>query len=64
MFVITKKDIAFYTIISLTILLAIFTPITFTNQAVRQLIECIRVMSKNEIQIIYKGGLERDVKLE
>lgn len=39
-------------------------PITFTNQAVRQLIECIRVMSKNEIQIIYKGGLERDVKLE
>ena len=34
MFVITKKDIAFYSIMSLTILLAIFAPITFINHEI------------------------------
>ena len=39
-------------------------PITLDNQALRKLIECIRVLSKGEIQIIFKGGFERNVPLK
>ena len=39
------------------------TPIAFDNQAMRQIIECIKVMSKDEIVIIFKGGIERTVTL-
>lgn len=39
------------------------TPIAFDNQAMRQIVECIKVMSKNEIVIIFKGGIERTVTL-
>ena len=39
------------------------TPIAFDNQAIRQIVECIKVMSKDEIVIIFKGGIERTVTL-
>ena len=38
-------------------------PIEYDNQAVRQIIECIKVLSAEQILIIYKGGLERTVQL-
>lgn len=38
-------------------------PIEFNNQAVRKLIDCIKVISKDEILIIFKGGIERTAKL-
>ncbi len=38
-------------------------PIEFNNQAIRKLIECIKVISKNEILIIFKGGFEKNVPL-
>ena len=38
-------------------------PMTFDNQAIRQIIACIKVMAKDEILIIFKGGFERSVKL-
>ena len=38
-------------------------PITLDNQALRKLIDCIRVMSKDEIQIIFKSGFVRNVCL-
>ena len=39
------------------------TPMVFDNQAIRQIIACIKVIAKDEILIIFKGGLERSVKL-
>ena len=39
------------------------TPMVFDNQAIRQIIACIKVCAKDEILIIFKGGLERSVKL-
>lgn len=36
----------------------------FDNVLVRKLIECIRVMSKEKIQIIFKGGYEVDAVIE
>ena len=39
-------------------------PITLDNQALRKLIDCIRVMSKDEIQIIFKSGFVRNVPLK
>ncbi len=39
------------------------TPMVFDNQAIRQIITCIKVIAKDEILIIFKGGLERSVKL-
>ena len=39
------------------------TPMVFDNQAIRQIIACIKVVAKDEILIIFKGGLERSVKL-
>ena len=38
-------------------------PIEYDNQAVRQIIECIKVISAEQIRIIFKGGLERTVQL-
>ena len=38
-------------------------PMTFDNQAIRQIIACIKVMAKDEILIIFKGGFERSVIL-
>ena len=38
-------------------------PIEYDNQAVRQIIECIKVISAEQICIIFKGGLERTVQL-
>lgn len=38
-------------------------PIEYDNQAVRQIIECIKVLSATQILIIFKGGLERTVAL-
>lgn len=38
-------------------------PIEFDNQAIRKLIDCIKVLSKNEILIIFKGGIERTINL-
>ena len=53
MFVITKKDIIFYSIISLTILLAIFTPITFTNHQV----------NSNLINTVTSTNLQEKIKV-
>ena len=39
-------------------------PITLDNQALRKLIDCIRVISKDEIQIIFKSGFVRNVPLK
>lgn len=38
--------------------------ISYSNQAVRQLIECIRVISDERIQIVFKGGIEKSVALK
>ena len=40
------------------------TPIAFDNYAIRQIIDCIKVMSEDEITIIFKGGFERTVPLK
>ena len=40
------------------------TPIAFINQAIRQIIDCIKVISQDEITIIFKGGFERTVPLK
>ena len=40
------------------------SPIAFDNQAIRQIIDCIKVMSEDEITIIFKGGFERTVALK
>ena len=40
------------------------TPIAFDNQAIRQIIDCIKVISQDEITIIFKGGFERTVPLK
>ena len=40
------------------------TPIAFNNQAIRQIIDCIKVISQDEITIIFKGGFERTVPLK
>ena len=40
------------------------TPIAFDNQAIRQIIDCINVISQDEITIIFKGGFERTVPLK
>lgn len=39
------------------------TPISFDNEAIRQIVDCIKMMSKDEILIIFKGGFERSVAL-
>lgn len=36
----------------------------FDNVLVRKLIECVRVLSKEKIQIIFKGGYEVDAVIE
>ena len=40
------------------------TPIAFDNQAIRQIIDCIKVISQDEITIIFKGGFERTAPLK
>ena len=40
------------------------TPIAFNNQAIRQIIDCIKVISQDEITIIFKGGFERTAPLK
>ena len=37
---------------------------TFDNVLVRKLIECIKVLSKNEILVIFKGGYEVRTEIE
>lgn len=39
-------------------------PIEYDDAAARQLIDCIKVMSKNELLIIFKGGIEKEVSME
>ena len=39
------------------------TPISFGNEAIQQIVDCIKVISKDEILIIFKGGFERSVAL-
>ena len=38
-------------------------PIEYDDYAVRQLIECVKVVSKNELLIIFKGGIEKRVAI-
>lgn len=37
---------------------------TFDNVLVRKLIECIKILSKNEILVIFKGGYEVRSEIE
>ena len=37
---------------------------TFDNVLIRKLIECIKVLSKTEILVIFKGGYEVKVEIE
>lgn len=39
-------------------------PIEYDYRAVRQLIDCVRVISKNEIEVVFKGGIEKTVVIE
>lgn len=39
-------------------------PIDYDDRAARQLIDCIKVMSKNEVLVIFKGGIEKTVTME
>ena len=43
--------------------LAANTVIEYNNQAIRQIIDCIKVISQDEITIIFKGGFERTAPL-
>ena len=36
----------------------------YDEVTVRKVIECIRVLSKTEIQVIFKGGFEMNVSVE
>ena len=38
-------------------------PMEFDNESIRKIISCIKVMSKDEILIIFKGGIEKRVTL-
>ena len=37
---------------------------TFDNVLIRKLIECVKVMSKTEILVIFKGGYEVKAEIE
>lgn len=39
-------------------------PIEYDDKAVRLLIDCVKVLSKNELQVIFKGGIEKTVTME
>ena len=39
-------------------------PIDFDDTAERQLIDCIKVLSKTELLVIFKGGIEKTVAME
>ena len=39
-------------------------PIDFDDIAARQLIDCIKVLSKTELLVIFKGGIEKTVAME
>ena len=39
-------------------------PIDFDDTAARQLIDCIKVVSKTELLVIFKGGIEKTVTME
>lgn len=39
-------------------------PIDFDDTAVRQLIDCIKVVSKTKLLVIFKGGIEKTVTVE
>ena len=39
-------------------------PIDFDDTAVRQLIDCIKVVSKTELLVISKGRIEKTVTME
>ena len=38
-------------------------PMAFDNESIRKIISCIKVMSKDEILIVFKGGIEKSVTL-
>ena len=37
---------------------------TFDNVLIRKLIDCVKVLSKNEILVIFKGGYEVRAEIE
>lgn len=37
---------------------------TFDNVLIRKLIECVKVLSKSEILVIFKGGYEVKIDIE
>lgn len=39
-------------------------PIDYDDSITRKLIDCIKVVSKNELLVIFKGGIEKTVRME
>ena len=39
-------------------------PIDYDDSVTRKLVECIKVVSKNELLVIFKGGIEKTVRME
>lgn len=39
-------------------------PIDYDDNAARQLIDCIKVMTKHELVVIFKGGIEKTIMME
>lgn len=39
-------------------------PIDYDNSITRKLVDCIKVVSKNELLVIFKGGIEKTVRME
>ena len=39
-------------------------PIEYDDRSVRLLIDCVKVLSKNELLVIFKGGIEKTVTME
>ncbi|MBQ8497926.1 MAG: hypothetical protein IJ489_10810, partial [Clostridia bacterium] len=39
-------------------------PIDYDDSITRKLVDCIKVVSKNELLVIFKGGIEKTVRME
>ena len=39
-------------------------PIDYDDSVTRKLVDCIKVVSKNELLVIFKGGIEKTVRME
>ncbi|MBQ4081795.1 MAG: recombinase family protein, partial [Clostridia bacterium] len=39
-------------------------PIDYDDSVTRKLVDCIKVVSKNELLVIFKGGIEKTIRME